>query len=69
MLTKELSELKQDLVNTLQGWSNDNCEGEGWGQIGYVGQLQAELMAEAAFNVLLTIKDVNDYYDKNYDLP
>jgi len=68
MLTKELSALKQDLIEKIQEWSYKNCEGDGWNQIGYVGEYQAEMMAEAAFTGLMAIKDTNKYFTDNFDL-
>lgn len=61
-----LTKLKTSLADTLSQWVTDNCEGEGWDALDtHVSDFLTELMAEAAFNILLAQSDLTAYYQNN----
>lgn len=58
----QASELKAKLVDAIEQWSNNNCESPEWVSLDiYVGEHLSELMADAAWAVLMGVKDIQDY--------
>lgn len=66
MTTTGQQSLKAKVFQLMSGILNDDEMAELIStEIGYVPDHFTEIMGEAAFNVLLAIKDTNDYRDNN----
>jgi hypothetical protein len=59
MTENEKNNLKGALYNEIEHWL-----GKTEGQFGWLGESTADLMTDAAFNILLAMKDCQDYIKK-----
>ena len=65
IMTIEEQKLRLDLYEYINSFLSDDVWSENSDFIGYVPDNITELMTEAAFNVLLTVKSTNSYRDEN----
>lgn len=60
-----LQKLKVSLTSNLNDWINKETASGEWAALGTsVGDFTAELMADAAFTVLMAQKDLTEYYER-----
>lgn len=67
-MTKDLLKLKISLIEAIDEWIEKECDHQGWAALEtYVGYGITELMADSAFNILLSQSDLTKYLEKqNY---
>jgi hypothetical protein len=63
----EEQKLRLDLSEYIDSFFNDSAWEENSLEIGYVPDNITELMTDAAFNVLLSVKATNKYRDENQE--
>lgn len=68
MYTTAQQELKIGLAKAIEKWMEDQCETALWQDVfglHYVGEKIDAHMAEAAFAVLMSVVDVQEYIEEN----
>ena len=64
MITNQQQNLRSSLYNAILKWQSDNVEEIADALDSYWGEYITELMADAAFNIMLAQKDVIDWVNK-----
>lgn len=64
-MTSAQAYLKKSLTDAIRVWMDENCDNDEWlEEIGYVGNLTADFMADAALAVLFGIAEFQVYAEK-----
>lgn len=67
-MTAYEQKLKLALIDKIKEFTSENCEENGWETLGYLPETFEELIADAAFSVILTVKGTNEYIQENVSL-
>ncbi len=57
----KMDALRLSLTNAIDAWANSECMGDNWMAVGYVGDNLSEFMADAAFAVLASNANAQEY--------